>query len=120
MTARAHRSRAVPGPHRDLDGPARCVMPRPLVQKPGKCWQWFSSEISRMAAAPKRVAGRPDNLPAQRAAADPLHSYCPDLNRLSWSFSHSSATTAARCSHMASPTPSNSRSMPPVASCSAF
>ena len=41
-----------------------------------------------MAAAPKRVAGRPDSLPAQHPAADPLHSYCPDLDQWpgSWAY----------------------------------
>ena len=41
-----------------------------------------------MAAAPQRVARRPDSLPAQQAAADPLHSYCPDLDQWpgSWAY----------------------------------
>jgi hypothetical protein len=41
-----------------------------------------------MAAGPKGVAGRPDNLPAQQAAADPLQSYCPDLDQWpgSWAY----------------------------------
>ena len=41
-----------------------------------------------MAAAPKRVADRPGSLPAQHAAADPLHSYCPDLDQWprSWAY----------------------------------
>jgi hypothetical protein len=41
-----------------------------------------------MAAAPKRVAGRPDSLPAQHAAADPLRGYCPDLDQwpASWAY----------------------------------
>jgi hypothetical protein len=41
-----------------------------------------------MAAAPKGVAGLPDSLPAQQAAADPLQSYCPDLDQWpsSWAY----------------------------------
>jgi hypothetical protein len=41
-----------------------------------------------MAAGPKGVAGLPDTLPAQRAAADPLQSYCPDLDQWpgSWAY----------------------------------
>ena len=34
-----------------------------------------------MTAGPKRVAERPDSLPAQQIAADPLQSYCPDLDQ---------------------------------------
>src|SRR3984957_10537679 len=34
-----------------------------------------------MTAGPKGVAGRPDSLPAQQIAADPLQSYCPDLDQ---------------------------------------
>ena len=41
-----------------------------------------------MAAGPKGVAGRPASLPAQEAAADPLQSYCPDLDQWpgSWAY----------------------------------
>jgi len=41
-----------------------------------------------MAAGPKGVAARPDSLPAQQAAADPLQSYCPDLDQWprSWAY----------------------------------
>lgn len=41
-----------------------------------------------MAAGPKGVAGLPDSLPAQQAAADPLQSYCPDLDQWpgSWAY----------------------------------
>jgi hypothetical protein len=41
-----------------------------------------------MAAGPKGVAGRPASLPAQRLAADPLESYCPDLDQWprSWAY----------------------------------
>ena len=41
-----------------------------------------------MTAGPKGVAGRPDSLPAQQIAADPLHSYCPDLDQWpgSWAY----------------------------------
>jgi hypothetical protein len=41
-----------------------------------------------MAAGPKGVAGLPDILPAHRAAADPLQSYCPDLDQWpsSWAY----------------------------------
>jgi len=41
-----------------------------------------------MAAAPKGVAGRHDSLPAQQAAADPLQTYCPDLDQWprSWAY----------------------------------
>jgi hypothetical protein len=41
-----------------------------------------------MAAGPKGVAGRRDSLPAQQAAADPLQSYCPDLDQwpASWAY----------------------------------
>ena len=41
-----------------------------------------------MAAGPKGVAGRPDSLPAQQVAADPLQSYCPDLDQWpgSWAY----------------------------------
>jgi hypothetical protein len=41
-----------------------------------------------MAAGPKEVAGRRDSLPAQQAAADPLQSYCPDLDQWpgSWAY----------------------------------
>ena len=137
-----------------------------------------------MTAGPKGVAGRPDSLPAQQIAADPLQSYCPDLDQwpASWAYekrdipyglrivacfmpflremlarslsrktlrvhrdniwvlggelisrvqidsglpggrssrssSISSATTADRCSPMASPKPSNAASTQPAASC---
>jgi len=41
-----------------------------------------------MAAGPKGVAGRPASLPAQQAVADPLQSYCPDLDQWpgSWAY----------------------------------
>src|SRR5271157_5662842 len=41
-----------------------------------------------MAAGPKGVAERPASLPAQQAAADPLRSYCPDLDQwpASWAY----------------------------------
>lgn len=41
-----------------------------------------------MAAAPKGVAERRDSLPAQQAAAEPLQSYCPDLDQwpCSWAY----------------------------------
>ena len=41
-----------------------------------------------MAAGPKDVAGRPASLLAQLAAADPLQSYCPDLDQWpdSWAY----------------------------------
>ena len=41
-----------------------------------------------MAAGPKAVAARPDSLPAQPAVADPLQSYCPDLDQWprSWAY----------------------------------
>jgi hypothetical protein len=41
-----------------------------------------------MTAGPKVVAGRPDSLRAQQIAADPLQSYCPDLDqwRASWAY----------------------------------
>ncbi len=41
-----------------------------------------------MAAGPKGVAGRPASLPAQQGAADPLQSYCPDLDQWpgSWAY----------------------------------
>jgi hypothetical protein len=41
-----------------------------------------------MAAGPKAVAARPDSLPAQQAAADPLQSYCLDLDQWprSWAY----------------------------------
>src|SRR3974377_825371 len=41
-----------------------------------------------MTAGPKRVAGRPASLPAQQATADPLQSYCPDLDQWpsSWAY----------------------------------
>ena len=41
-----------------------------------------------MIAGPKRVAGRPVSLPAQQATADPLQSYCPDLDQWpgSWAY----------------------------------
>ena len=41
-----------------------------------------------MAAAPKGVAGRRNSLPAQQAAADPLQTYCPDLDQWprSWAY----------------------------------
>src|ERR1700730_12832240 len=41
-----------------------------------------------MTAGPKGVAGRPDSLPAQQIAADPLQSYCPDLDQWprSWAY----------------------------------
>ena len=39
-------------------------------------------------AEPKDVAGRPASLPAQQATADPLQSYCPDLDQWpgSWAY----------------------------------
>src|SRR4249919_663543 len=41
-----------------------------------------------MTAGPKGVGGRPDSLPAQQIAADPLQSYCPDLDQwpASWAY----------------------------------
>lgn len=41
-----------------------------------------------MTAGPKEVAGRRDSLPAREAAADPLQSYCPDLDQWpgSWAY----------------------------------
>jgi hypothetical protein len=41
-----------------------------------------------MAAGPTGVAERRDSLPAQQAAADPLQSYCPDLDQWpgSWAY----------------------------------
>ena len=41
-----------------------------------------------MAAGPKGVAGRPASLPAQQVIADPLQSYCPDLDQWpgSWAY----------------------------------
>jgi hypothetical protein len=41
-----------------------------------------------MAAGPKGVAGRPASVPAQQGAADPLLSYCPDLDQWpgSWAY----------------------------------
>jgi hypothetical protein len=41
-----------------------------------------------MAAGPKGVTGLPDSLSAQQAAADPLQSYCPDLDQWpgSWAY----------------------------------
>src|SRR5271166_998525 len=41
-----------------------------------------------MAARPKGVAGSRDSLPAQQAAADPLQTYCPDLDQWprSWAY----------------------------------
>src|SRR6202046_735684 len=41
-----------------------------------------------MAAGPKGVAGRPTSLPAQQVVADPLQSYCPDLDQWpgSWAY----------------------------------
>jgi hypothetical protein len=41
-----------------------------------------------MTAGPKGVARRPDSLPAQQIAADPLPSYCPDLDQwpASWAY----------------------------------
>ena len=41
-----------------------------------------------MAPGPKEVAGRRDSLPAQKIAADPLQSYCPDLDQWprSWAY----------------------------------
>ena len=41
-----------------------------------------------MTGASKGVAGRPASLPAQQAAADPLQSYCPDLDQWprSWAY----------------------------------
>ena len=41
-----------------------------------------------MTAGPKGVAGRPDSLPAREAAADPLQSYCPDLDQWSGSWAY--------------------------------
>ena len=41
-----------------------------------------------MTAGPKGVAGRTASLPAQQGAADPLQSYCPDLDQWpgSWAY----------------------------------
>jgi hypothetical protein len=41
-----------------------------------------------MTAGPKGVAARPDSLPAQQIAADPLQSYFPDLDQwpASWAY----------------------------------
>ncbi len=41
-----------------------------------------------MAAPPQAVAGNRDSLPAQRAAADSLQTYCPDLDQWprSWAY----------------------------------
>jgi hypothetical protein len=41
-----------------------------------------------MTTGPKGVAGRPDRLPAQQGAADPLQSFCPDLDQWpdSWAY----------------------------------
>src|SRR5208282_3550829 len=41
-----------------------------------------------MAAGPKGGAGRHDSLPAQQAGADPLQTYCPDLDQWprSWAY----------------------------------
>ena len=41
-----------------------------------------------MAAGPKGVAERPTSLPAQQVVADPLQSYCPDLDQWpgSWAY----------------------------------
>jgi hypothetical protein len=41
-----------------------------------------------MTAGPKGVAGRPASLPAQQIAADPLQSYCLDLDQwpASWAY----------------------------------
>jgi hypothetical protein len=41
-----------------------------------------------MTVRPKGVAGKPDSLPARQAAADPLQSYCPDLDQWpgSWAY----------------------------------
>jgi hypothetical protein len=41
-----------------------------------------------MAAGPKAVAGGRDSLPTQGAAADPLQTYCPDLDQWprSWAY----------------------------------
>jgi hypothetical protein len=41
-----------------------------------------------MAAGPKGVAQRHDSLPAQQAGADPLQTYCPDLDHWprSWAY----------------------------------
>jgi hypothetical protein len=41
-----------------------------------------------MSAGPKGVAGKRDSLPAQQAAADPLQTYCPDLDQWprSWAY----------------------------------
>ena len=41
-----------------------------------------------MAAGPKEVAGRRDSLSARQAAADPLQTYCPDLDQWprSWAY----------------------------------
>ena len=47
-----------------------------------------------MTAGPKGVAGRPDSLPAQQIAADPLQSYCPDLDQ--WPGSGARAATFRR------------------------
>ena len=41
-----------------------------------------------MAEPKKNIPGRPASLPAQQAAADPLQSYCPDLDQWpsSWAY----------------------------------
>ena len=41
-----------------------------------------------MAARPQAVAGKPASLPTQQHAADPLQSYCPDLDQWprSWAY----------------------------------
>jgi hypothetical protein len=41
-----------------------------------------------MSAGPKGVAGKRDSLPAKQAAADPLQTYCPDLDQWprSWAY----------------------------------
>jgi hypothetical protein len=51
-----------------------------------------------MTAGPKGVAGRPDSLPAQQAAADPLRSYCPDLDQWpgSWAYEPRDIPTGLR------------------------
>ena len=51
-----------------------------------------------MTAGPKGVAGRPASLPAQQIAADPLQSYCPDLDQWpgSWAYEPRDIPTGLR------------------------
>src|ERR1700677_3131258 len=49
-----------------------------------------------MAAAPKGVAGRRNSLPAQQAAADPLQTYCPDLDQWPRSWAYEGVRYSAR------------------------